>query len=77
MEKYLLTQTMKDIFDGTNQYRVDNDVDILVLNSVLSESAQRHANDMASIIDTNTGAVGHDGTDGSAPDGRIADAGYF
>lgn len=76
--KVSLTGLKKEIFDLGNAKRLDNGKELLVFNSVLSESAQRHAEDMASYF-TQNGDIGdgHTGTDGTTPTERIYDAGYF
>ncbi len=75
--KVTADSTMQEILDGTNVYRLDEGAGELVFNSILSAAAQRHANDMASIIDSNITLVDHTGTDGSSPYDRIEEAGYF
>jgi len=75
--KIELDNSRKTILDGTNAYRAAVGTHEIVFNSVLSESAQRHANDMATIADDHPELFGHQGTDGTLPPERITDAGYF
>lgn len=76
--KVELSSLKQQILDGANAYRTAEGTHELVFNSVLSEAAQRHARDMATTASGNgVLAIGHTGTDGSTPDDRITDAGYF
>ncbi len=54
-----------------NTYRADNNLPPLPVNDKLSQAAQRHAYDMAC-----NRMFYHDGSDGSTPASRVADAGY-
>lgn len=78
--KIELTGLVKEILDLTNAERVGQGTHELVFNSVLSEAAQRHAEDQAALV-ASSGVEGitdgHTGTDGSSPMDRITDAGYF
>lgn len=78
--KVELSGLVKDILDLTNTERVGQGVHELVFNSVLSEAAQRHANDQAALVAASglEGITdGHTGTDGTLPPERAFDAGYF
>ncbi len=59
------------VLGGINAQRAANGCGPLASNGQLNAAASRHANDMQS-----SGVTGHDGSDGSNPGSRIADAGY-
>ncbi|MSP12133.1 MAG: CAP domain-containing protein [Chloroflexi bacterium] len=63
--------TPRRVFILINQYRVNNNLPPLVLNSRLANAAQIHSDDMATTND-----VSHTGSDGSSPWDRIHHAGY-
>lgn len=78
--KIPLRGMVKQILDLTNIERVAQGKHELVFNSVLSESAQRHARDQAALVaasGTEGITDGHTGTDGTLPSERAFDAGYF
>lgn len=54
-----------------NAYRAGLGLSPVVLNAALIEASDRHARDLAK-----HGIAAHEGTDGSAHDGRASDAGY-
>lgn len=54
-----------------NNLRAQNNLPALTADTRLTQAAQRHSNDMAC-----NQFYTHDGTDGSTPETRIADAGY-
>ncbi len=59
------------VLGGINAQRAANGCGPLASDGQLNAAASRHANDMQS-----SGVTGHDGSDGSNPASRIADAGY-
>lgn len=59
------------VLGGINAQRAANGCGPLASNGQLNAAASRHANDMQT-----SGVTGHDGSDGSNPATRIADAGY-
>jgi uncharacterized protein YkwD len=64
------TKLMQAI-EALNAYRADNGRPAYIINARLAQAAQKHANDMA----CNNLSV-HDGSDGSAPQSRVAATGY-
>jgi uncharacterized protein YkwD len=68
IERSKLTETI----NALNSYRAQNGQPAYTVNPKLAQAAQRHANDMAC-----NNLSGHDGSDDSTPQSRVADAGYI
>jgi uncharacterized protein YkwD len=68
IDRSKLTETI----NALNSYRAQNGRPAYTINPKLVQAAQRHANDMAC-----NQLSGHDGSDDSTPQSRVADTGYL
>jgi uncharacterized protein YkwD len=68
IDRSKLTETI----NALNSYRAQNGRPAYTVNPKLAQAAQRHANDMAC-----NQLSGHDGSDDSTPESRVADTGYI
>ncbi len=66
------TKKLMDVINAVNAYRAQNNRPAYIVNPLLVQAAQSHANDMAC-----NNLFGHNGSDGSTPQSRVKATGYI